>query len=375
MYIPLLALIRKMTVPETITELKKSPLFNLSLSSKELFHSNFIAWICENYQISFGEILANHFAEKFNFSDKKIISVQRETRNLDLTIEFNQIKIIVENKVKSVPDRQQLIDYKGKSNSNNIFVLLTIIKPSFELKDLGWELLTYRDLGILLSNLIDRITDDYHKKIIKDYIYFINNLSDLLKPLSLNIEKSYYNFYGSDYKLFKEIRLHDLYIKYNYAELVKEIEKYLKSNLTSKEVKIGKRYSLETNRNKVVISTTLVNGKGIINIDFSDQDEIIYGIMLDGGRYNHYLDAWGEKEKEKIGIADNLQLNKKWFLFDFVNENEVYPKNGKNYNRFGKSMIYRSIKLNNDTLLSILLERILKDVNKLTEISTNAVYN
>lgn len=366
-----------MTVPEIITELKKSPLFNLSLSSKELFHSNFIAWICENYQISFGEILANHFAEKFNFSEKKIIKVQRETRNLDLTIEFNSIKIIIENKVKSVPDRQQLIDYKGKSNSNNIFVLLTIIKPSFELKDLGWELLTYRDLGTLLSDLINKITDDYHKKLIQDYIYFINNLSDLIKPLSLNIEESYYDFYSSDYNLFKEIRLHDLYIKYNYAELVKEIEKYLKSNLISKEVKIGKRYSHETNKNKVVISTTLVNGKGVINIDFSDQDEIIYGIMLDGGRYNHYLYAWGEKEKEKIEIADKLQLDKKWFLFDNVNENEIYPKNGKNYNRFGKSMIYRSIKLNNDTLLSFLLERILKDVKKLTEISTNAnnVYN
>ena len=94
--------------------------------------------------------------------------------------------------------------------------------------------------------------------------------------------------------------------------------------------------------------------------------------MLDGGRYNHYLYAWGEKKKEKIEIADKLQLDKKWFLFDFVNDNEIYPKNGKNYNRFGESMRYRSVKLNNNTLLSILLERILQDVNKLTEISTNA---
>lgn len=278
-----------MIVTETITELKKSPLFNLSLSSKELFHSNFIAWICENYQLEFGEILANNFTDKFNFVDKKIISVQRETRNYDLTIEFNTTKIIVENKVKSVPERQQLIDYKIKSNSNNIFVLLTIIEPSFEIKELEWELLTYRDLGKLLSQLHNKITDEYHKRIILDYIHFINILSDLLIPLSLSLKESYYDFYSNDFNLFKEIRLHDLYLKYKYTELVKEIKKYLKANISNKEIEIGKRYSHELNRNKVVISTGIVNGKGVVNIDFSNEDEIIYGIMLDGERYNHYL--------------------------------------------------------------------------------------
>ena len=358
-----------MVVTETISELKKSPIFNLSLSSKELFHSNFIAWICEVYQLEFGEILANNFPDKFNFPDKKIISVQRETRNYDLTIEFYSTKIIVENKVKSVPDRQQLIDYRAKSNSNNIFVLLTIIEPSFKIKELEWELLTYRDLAILLSDLLKKITDEYHKRIIQDYVYFINILSDLLKPLSLNLKESYYDFYGSDFKIFKEIRLHDLYLKYKYTELVKEIKKYLKNNISNTEIEIGKRYSHELNRNKVVISTGIVNGKGVVNIDFSNEDEIIYGIMLDGERYNHYLYAWGEKEKNKIEIADKLQLDKKWFIFDYVNENEVYPKKGKNYNRFGKSMIYRSVKINRNTLVSVLIERIFKDVNKLTEIN------
>lgn len=361
-----------MIVSQTITELKKSPLFNLSLSSKELFHSNFIAWICDNYKLEFGEILANNFGDKFIFSDKKIIAVQRETKNFDLTIEFNSIKIIVENKVKSVPDRQQLIDYKEKSNSNNIFVLLTIIKPSFEVKELDWELLTYRDLAILLSALTNKIIDEYHKAIIRDYVHFINILSDLLKPLSLNLKESCYDFYGYDFKLFKEIRLHDLYLKHIYTELVKEIKKYLKANINSKEIEIGKRYSHELNRNKVVISSGIVNGKGVVNIDFSNEDEIIYGIMLDGERYNHYLYTWGEKEKNKIVIADKLKLDKKWFTFDFVNENDVYPKKGKNYNRFGEGMIYRSIKLNKNTLISVLIERIFKDINKLTKISTTA---
>jgi hypothetical protein len=44
--------------------LKKSPLFNLSLSSKELFHSNFLAWLCENYPNYMGEIISGYLKIK-----------------------------------------------------------------------------------------------------------------------------------------------------------------------------------------------------------------------------------------------------------------------------------------------------------------------
>lgn len=90
-----------------IIELKSSPIFNLSLSSKELFHSNFIAWICDNYPNEFGNILINKF--NLDVECKEIISTKREAKNLDLIIEFKSIKLIIENKVKSVPNKDQLI--------------------------------------------------------------------------------------------------------------------------------------------------------------------------------------------------------------------------------------------------------------------------
>lgn len=40
----------------SIDELSSSPLFNLSLSSKELFHSNFLAWLAQHYPDFFVEI-------------------------------------------------------------------------------------------------------------------------------------------------------------------------------------------------------------------------------------------------------------------------------------------------------------------------------
>ena len=41
-----------------VQRLKKCPLFNLSLASKELFHSNFLAWLCEAYPNQVGRLFA-----------------------------------------------------------------------------------------------------------------------------------------------------------------------------------------------------------------------------------------------------------------------------------------------------------------------------
>lgn len=49
---------------ETIEKLKISPLFNLSLSSKELFHSNFLYWIGRTYPSEFGGIFSKYLNEK-----------------------------------------------------------------------------------------------------------------------------------------------------------------------------------------------------------------------------------------------------------------------------------------------------------------------
>ena len=92
--------INKNNIIELTNNLKKSPLFNLSLSSKELFHSNFIAWICETYPMKFGKILLTFFEQNSETNSNSILSVKRENRNLDLTVEFENLNIIIENKVK-----------------------------------------------------------------------------------------------------------------------------------------------------------------------------------------------------------------------------------------------------------------------------------
>ena len=63
---------------ETIEKLKKSPLFNLSLSSKELFHNNFLYWIGHNYPSEFGGLFSKYLNEQPEDSCIKKMNHQHE---------------------------------------------------------------------------------------------------------------------------------------------------------------------------------------------------------------------------------------------------------------------------------------------------------
>jgi hypothetical protein len=52
-----------------IKSLKKSPLFNLSLTNKELFHSNFLAWFGKLYPELFIQLISDLLGDK-NWADR-----------------------------------------------------------------------------------------------------------------------------------------------------------------------------------------------------------------------------------------------------------------------------------------------------------------
>ena len=95
------------TLGQVIRTLNNSPVFQLSLASKELFHSNFIAWLCEAYPQLAGRL----FGEFIKTAPPAIRRLRggSEKKNVDLWLTFpNGQEFVIENKVKSVPDRQQL---------------------------------------------------------------------------------------------------------------------------------------------------------------------------------------------------------------------------------------------------------------------------
>src|SRR5436305_1043609 len=103
----------KASFEEAVRSLRDSPLFNLSLASKELFHSNFLGWLCEMYPQPAGSLFARFL--KTAPSSRGDIKVGRESKNTDLLITYSDgQQLIIENKVKSIPSEEQLRKYSAK---------------------------------------------------------------------------------------------------------------------------------------------------------------------------------------------------------------------------------------------------------------------
>jgi len=101
------------TMGHAYSILSSSPLFNLSLSSKELFHSNFLAWLAQHYPDFFVEI-CKELGCKADWSNAEW-NVKREYKNFDLCITSDEkIVMVLENKVKSIPTKAQLDEYVEK---------------------------------------------------------------------------------------------------------------------------------------------------------------------------------------------------------------------------------------------------------------------
>ena len=204
----------KFVLDEAIETLQKNFVFNSSLGSKELFHSNLLAMLlmqndsCDELLKSVAQELANFFKPTGNTSEKyRVISVFREFHNFDLSIAYldedfyEQIKsmehgeailealrnatetlslkdleantessqlqdilkilqqnckfVIVENKFKSIPEDLQLCEYICKVNRKIPYICAGKSSVKINLENTTFYLLTpnypARDMPDILS--------------------------------------------------------------------------------------------------------------------------------------------------------------------------------------------------------------------------------
>ncbi|MDZ7790289.1 MAG: PD-(D/E)XK nuclease family protein [Xanthomonadales bacterium] len=164
--------------------LERSPIANISLASKELFHSNFLAWAFNTYPTTLNAIL--DCAGLSARSSDESVEVTREEQNLDLVVRIGGSRLVViENKLKSLPYSEQLRRYEekaGKLDSGREdpeFVLLTLTSDDCDRIPLSlgrWECVDY---GTLTKSLLDYIPDNadaYHREIVRDYAQFVGEL-------------------------------------------------------------------------------------------------------------------------------------------------------------------------------------------------------
>lgn len=356
--------------------LKESPLFNLSLSTKELFHSNFLYWIGCTYYEKFIEIL-EQLGFTFKDSKEKKAVIKREYRNFDLCLIFEDKPMpicVIENKVKSIPRLDQIKQYdsqikkyNGTTSSCGKF-LLTLVNE-FPNKDkitkLGWKIITYNDLYDALDMLSNNIDNDYHKHLIKDYSSFIKNLNELSQNW---VQQNTMLPYHAGPKE-KELRIGDLQEKLLYSKLSIEIgEKCTKTfgypvKYGEKTQKIIEEFK-EKKEPKIYIDFNYTHQQGLLDIKFPINNEYVVGIQIQGTQYRHFIE-WnesnGQQSDERWKSVSNEKLTKNFF--DVTGKTGNFNKeNKKEYNQFGNSFLYqyRTIK---ETTKDIIIKDIISDLN------------
>lgn len=175
-----------------IEKLQNNVAFQLSLTSKELFHSNFLAWLAEDEATRgiFNELLQNCFEAKNLTFDPEKMMVMREYKNFDFCIcdneAPNKVRFVLENKFKSLPYKEQLEEYQEKVealNKDSEHVHYCLLSLAQGYKDFGdWKVVTYEEYAEALRKANEsKNNNPFKKELINTYCDFIKTFSDHIK--------------------------------------------------------------------------------------------------------------------------------------------------------------------------------------------------
>ena len=357
-------------IDKQVEELKNNPIFSMSLSSKELFHSNFWAWLFAHNEHGreYLEIFFKHFPD----SDFK---VEREQGKRDITIWCEEKAYIIENKVKSLPDIEQLEKYQEKVGKN-IFkkgVISGIIDFHFSkyeenwLKVNNWAFKSYKEICTEIRDkaLTDGVENcSFEKDLIVRY-------ADTFLELSNNI-RIFFKDNGNIWVtgIIKEI---DKYDKIRMGDVIKKIVSnnfcsYLKK--ITKDVKIPEGFKLK-------ITSDYSHKHAIADICFEQnygdeekkEKEVIMnkpfsiGVQIEDGQYRRYI-----KRVPKVSQRDEIfQYGKRngWFKDCDGKEITKNRKTGEDYCKYEKNtytFLYQYRKIDESSKVDSSFEKLSKPV-------------
>jgi hypothetical protein len=346
--------------------LKESPMFQLSLTSKELFHSNFICWVITNYMKECSSAFSSFLHEVDDFF---ITNVKREEGNKDIIIYFRNHegqnrKLIIENKVKSLPNYEQLVKYTTQDQSET-YVLLSLVSPPFSQNgkvyipefNKTWTCISYQDLAHLLQGIVLEIEamNPYHANIITDYIQLVLSLYDLTLDVIGEIRSDRYNYYGSNnksFETFREIRMHDFFLKLKHEMIALEFYKETHQRFPDLHFVPSKKWE-DAKAEEVFVGSGFTNASGLSEIKYVITEKadspIILGVQIQGNQFRLFVEA---DKKISFKVADQLLNHNLWFDFSKavelgVTEIVKYPKlskQNKPFNTYSQTFFYQYTK-------------------------------
>jgi hypothetical protein len=349
---------------DSIEILQNNFLFQLSLGSKELFHSNLLAWLLDQKNEKDERELFLYFVNKFggaDFTEVKYeqiseIEIAREKGNIDLMLKWEQNNIcyfiIIENKMKSLPSIIQLQQYDKKitaiektKKSNTIVhkmankLLLTPYPIGFKFiseDKTKWVNITYEnDIQSFLEyakTLKYKINSTDTSIVISTYIQFIQQLTDLLKELELDSIEAFklrkYNFYyEKSIDVLRKLRLHDFVLKLAHDHLAKLIADNIKKHCTELIESYDNFKGLD---NGVLVHSGFSRSTGLTDIKIHLGKNQLIGLQLQGNTLKYYVETLESSNVEQnIVFAKKLVEKKKWFFNKSSEGGKILYGNGE----------------------------------------------
>lgn len=378
-------------------ELKSSPIFNLSMASKELFHSNMLYWISMAYRPQFTFILETMGVQTQDWPSNW--KSHREKDNFDLSItneKEDEYLFILENKVKSIPYTEQLEKYQNKAKTTNaqwmLLSLATNLPNEDNIKE-EWKIKNYQDLAFAISMVFPTINDNYHRQLLEDYCACILSLHKMQSSWTYKEDDKYLSIFVDDSEEEKNLGIEDIRKKVLYSRLAAHLQKELKAMIyTNKQIRDEKERSKD-----IYINSGMTRATGLLDIKIRIRGNLLFVIQIQGNAYRHCIETLEIKGEEldtlkSIGltlenkstgnIVDNTlknivenffsisedKQNLCKYLFD-LGEVEV-PKSKKKsdkesssaYNKYGNTFIYQYVKIKPDTTVKDVVNAIIEDV-------------
>lgn len=319
---------------KTMNELKASPMLYLSGGSKELFHSNFLYWLGVNYRVVFQELMSKLC--RINSSWPEGWTIRREYRHMDLCITYEKDTgkmrsgkpvveecafIIVENKVKSLPDLIQLRRYKqvfaGKDNGCS-YVVLSLTKEfpgsKYLKENTCWQFHHYDELTQMMEECShDSTIKEEHRLYIRDYCHYACSLSALAEGWKIKEQTSFLS-QRSD---LRELRLNDIYEKLHYAQIATLLAEKLKARIVNdsdeervilgmSNIDVILRQREDANDilcfygcpeakpfGQVFIGSGMTHAVGLVEAKVKVSDDCCLVVQVQGNRYCHGFECEG----------------------------------------------------------------------------------
>lgn len=390
-----------MNVERIKESLATSPLFNLSLSSKELFHSNFLYWIGQRHPALFREI-CKELGYEADWGNRW--TAKREYKNFDLCVETDEhIRLVLENKVKSIPSIGQLEKYAKETEADNCDLILLSLASQFPHKQdienqTRWKVRNYNDLHDAILRYKDRfVMEQYESDLLEDYCQFIKNMHELAESWSVT-DNSLFLLTKDNKSASEELRIGDLQDKIWYSALMERLNELLQAKgfmvvpgKKIEEIKAEKNVCL----NRIFTNWGFTHGQGLLEAKVRINNDYVLLIQLQGDRYCHCIEWIADKNLGHAGFWESTkkeELIKELSFFQFEDEREglahfpaicqeadqpVSPRRRKGetriYCKYGDRFLYQAKKISPKATVSEVLTSLTGELEHIVETAMAAI--